>query len=207
FDFITPTWYSLTDDYSEGLDTRYWRQDGSAVLPPYTNDDADYYLNYNLRTPYRLNGGIAVTFANKGLISGDIEYMDYSSMHFSSKNDKGLEESNNRDIRNTYTSAVNFRLGAEYRLNDFLSLRAGYNTSGNPYKHLEYAKENISGGLGYRTGNFYLDLTYVNAAVKYDSRPYLISESYPDFNDTGAGEPASIKNTRSSVFLTIGTRF
>jgi hypothetical protein len=205
FNFVSPTWYTIDDSYSEVLDTRYTRANGSAI-PEYVNSEENYPLNYTLRTPYRLNGGISFVFNNAGLITGDVEYVDYTSIHFSSSSDATTESNVNADIRDNSKSAWNFRVGGEYKL-DNVSFRAGYNTRGNPYKRSDYSSATVSGGLGYRVDNFYLDLTYTNTSNKYSSQPYLISNRYPDFATTGPGEAASIKNTRSGVFLTVGTRF
>lgn len=201
--FETPSWYSISDKYSEGLSTRYTLSGGGSSSPE-TLDDIIYDYNYNLRTPYKINGGLAFIFG-QGLITGDVEYVDYSSMHFSSS-DNQTDINVNRDIRNTYQSAVNYRIGGEYKL-DNVYLRAGYNTKGNPYKNFEYSQSSISGGIGYRINNFYIDAAYVNSVKEYSQKPYSISEDYIFFDDTGAGNAASIKENRGSVFLTVGTRF
>ena len=128
-------------------------------------------------------------------------------MHISANDDRTTEQTTNQDIRDNYVSAVNFRVGAEYKLNPSFTIRGGYNTKGNPYKDLDYSTSIASGGIGYRVNNVYIDATYANSTVKYTSRPYLISAEYPEYSITGPGEAANLKNSRSSVFLTIGTRF
>ncbi|WP_423149627.1 OmpP1/FadL family transporter [Rubrolithibacter danxiaensis] len=200
----TPTWYSIDDSYAEGLNTRYTLGNNSPSNPAPNLDDAVYDYNYNLRTPYKINGGLALIFG-QGLISGDVEYVDYASMHFSS-NENSTTTSVNDDIRTNYQSAVNFRVGGEYKVNN-LYLRAGYNTQGNPYKNSDFSSTAVSGGLGYRMNNFYIDATYVNSTRKFTDKPYTISEDYLYFQDTGSGDIASIKNNTNGVFLTIGTRF
>ena len=202
--FITPTWYTIKDDFSEVLNANYRRANGSAVSYG-TNGEELYQSDYNLRTPYKLNAGAAVIINKQGLISGDVEFVDYSSIHFSS-DDGIVERSNNNEIRDSYKGAVNFRIGGEYKIAN-LMLRAGYNTTGSPYKNLDFSSETISGGVGYRKKNMYIDLTYQNFSRNSENTPYVISENYPDFSTTGNGETASLKNTRNSVFLTIGTRF
>ncbi|MDF3078678.1 MAG: hypothetical protein K0S09_2567 [Sphingobacteriaceae bacterium] len=202
--FISPTWYSINDRFSETLDTRYTRANGTTIAP-YTNDEEIYDSKYSLRTPYKVNGGIAFTFGGMGLISGDVEYVDYASMHFSSDS-KSSTDNTNRNIRNNYKNAVNFKLGGEYKINN-IAVRAGYNESGNPYQKQEYSSRVISGGIGYRKNVMYLDVTYANSQTNYSSAPYTISDTYPDYPTTGSGFAADIKDTRNNVFVTLGVRF
>ena len=206
FNFVSPTWYSIDDSYTEVLDSRYANASGGSA-GSYTNNESTYDFNYNLRTPYRVNGGLAVTFGGQGLLTGDVEYVDYSSIHIKAVDNRATEDETNSDIRSNYTSAVNFRVGGEYKVSSAFSLRAGYNTQGNPYKNLDYSNAVISGGFGYRVNNFYIDATYANTTVKYTNRTYPISKNYPSFSLTGAGPVANIKDHRNSVFLTVGTRF
>jgi len=205
FSFVSPTWYTITDTYSEGLNTSYTRSNGTSILPAYTNKGEVYDTDYSLRTPYKLNGGLAFIIGNYGLITGDVEYVDYSSINFSSS-DYDLDRKTNRDIRDLYQGAVNFKLGGELKLSP-VTLRAGLMTSGNPYQNAESSLDTYTAGIGYRVNNFYIDLTYANSVSKYSTKPYLIQDTYADYKFTGPGEAASIKSTRNNVYATIGLRF
>jgi hypothetical protein len=112
----------------------------------------------------------------------------------------------NRDIRDLYQGAVNFKIGTEIKLNPVM-LRAGYNVSGNPYQDADYKLNTASLGLGYRVSNFSFDLTYTNSLSTYTTSPYSLSPEYLYYNSTGAGEIATIENRRSNIFATIGLRF
>lgn len=199
----TPTWYTIDDSYAEKLDTKY-------ALPveggtDYTNPQEIYDFTYKLRTPLKVSGGIGYFFGNQGFISADIDYMDYSQINFavSDNADSQLIADNNQAILNNYKSAVNYRLGFEYKL-ESLMLRAGYGVQGNPYKNFTGSASDLdittySGGLGYRINNFYVDLTYQNVGNNSDVSPYTLN--------AGNGPVASLKNTRNNVFLTVGSRF
>jgi hypothetical protein len=203
FNFVSPTWYSIDDNYAESLDTRYRKADGSAIAP-YTNDDDIFNYSYRLRTPYKLNGGMALVFG-PGLITGDVEYVDYTSINFSSDNSEDNRRVN-ADIRTNYQEAVNFRLGGELKLSS-VYFRAGFNSVGNPYLNAKSTRNIYSGGLGYRINNFYIDAAYSSTTFKYSTSPYRISSDYPDYGETGPGETATINNRLGRVFLTVGTRF
>lgn len=193
--FETPTYYAITDNYSEVLNTSYRP---NLPTPPIGNTLSTYDFAYKLRTPSKLSGGASFFLGNQGFIAADIDYIDYSKINFSSSTngDATTINSNNKDVMDKYKSAVNYRIGAEYKI-DQLMLRAGYAVQGNPYQHTEYKLSTYSGGLGYRLDKMYFDLSYQNIHYDMDLRPY----------PNGSGPIAAIQNTRNNVFLTIGTRF
>jgi len=208
----TPTWYNVTDDTQELLDVLYY--DNADATDPFhkylsNEDDGLYYLEYKLRTPYRLSGGVSAIFG-QGLISADVEYVDYASMHFSASDELGLDAKSNLDqdmaegIASTYTGAVNIRVGGEYVIADGLLVRAGYGHNGTPYKDQSLTTQTVSGGLGYRINNMYVDLTYQHFSQSFESSPYVVDEWWGDNITTPA---AAITNNRSSVFLTLGVKF
>lgn len=200
--FQSPTWYTIDDSYGEKLDTRYSKNVDGAT--DYLNDEELYDFSYRLRTPMKLSGGIGYFLKDQGFISADVDFIDYSSITFmgSSGNEDGdVINDNNRAVLDNFKSAVNYRVGAEYKF-DKLMLRAGYGVQGNPYKGATGSDLNIntySGGLGYRVRNYYIDLAYQNIENNSDVRPYTLNN--------GTGPIASLKNTRHNVFLTVGARF
>lgn len=196
----TPTWFTIDDSYSEVLDTKYGK---NKLDSSFLNDSQTYDFTYKLRTPLKLSGGIGYFFNDEGFISADVDYVDYSKINFSTADNANADviKDNNRSVMNNFKSAVNYRLGGEYKI-DHLMLRAGYGVQGNPYKNKDnndFKTSTYSGGLGYRINNYYVDLTYQNVAYQTDMKPYLLNS---------AKEPtASVQNTRNNVFLTIGSRF
>lgn len=198
----TPTWYTIDDSYTEVLDTKYGK---NRIDSNFVNDDETYDFSYKLRTPLKVSGGIGVFFSNYGFISADIDYLDYSSINFSSANinssDSDIILDNNKEILNNYKSAINYRIGTELKF-DKLMVRAGYGVQGNPYKELDDNKFKVStysGGLGYRFDDVYVDMTYQQIAYNTDIKPYSLNP--------GVSPLALITNTRTNIFLTIGKRF
>src|SRR5690606_11314992 len=151
--------------------------------------------NYNLRTPMKVNGGVAVFFQQFGFLSADIEYVDYAGMKLSNYPTSGDD---NQRISNLYKSVVNAKLGGEGRLNENLYLRAGYSYLANPEEEIGGATNVVSGGLGYRVGNFYVDATYQNVSRKQTIYPYELATQSP---------AADLKWTNDNVYLTLGLRF
>jgi hypothetical protein len=184
----TPTWYNIDDNYNESMSTRL----NNTLI---SNNPVNYPFSYKLKTPFRAAGGLAVFFKQYGFISGDVEYLDYSSSRLS-----GDYSSNgdNNDIRTLYQSTVNAHVGAEARLSSQVFLRGGYGVQGNPLKNNGSDINTVSGGLGYRSGDYYLDLTYSHIKGNQTVYPYEI----------GAASPSALLNkTNDNVYVTFGFRF
>ncbi|MFD0941586.1 OmpP1/FadL family transporter [Pedobacter boryungensis] len=191
----TPTWFVIDDSYTEGLDNRGTIRG--------TTESKTYDFTYNLRTPLKGSFGASYIIGGQAIISADVDFIDYASTRFSTDNsaDNALISSNNADVRNNYKSAVNYRVGAEYKLQN-ISLRAGYGLNGSPYKSDSdgfFDTKMYSGGLGYRVNNYYIDLAYQRVEVENSFSPYTLNN--------GTEPVAAIKNTKDNVFLTIGLRF
>ncbi|MNH35353.1 Outer membrane protein transport protein (OMPP1/FadL/TodX) [compost metagenome] len=106
----------------------------------------------------------------------------------------------NAEIKEFYTSAVNYRVGGEYKIKD-LSLRAGYGLNGSPVKddtQKIFDTQYFTGGLGYRINEYYFDIAYQHVQSENRYSPYLLN---------GAEPTAVIKNANNDVFLTFGVRF
>lgn len=188
----TPTWFTLEDRYNVN-------SNDASVLGNETYDFA-----YNLSTPLKGSLGASYVFGKKGLLSADIDFVDYSSTRLSSSNGGDVStimEANNA-IKSDYKSAVNYRIGGELRVNEFLSLRAGYGINGSAYKDDTdnyFRTQFYSGGIGYRYNNYFFDFTYQNVGTHSTFAPYLLK----DFTEPVADS----KNDKQNVFLTFGIRF
>src|SRR5690606_29737640 len=194
----TPTWYKLSNDYEDYFGINNYLTDRSSESFP--SEGEPTYYDYNMRSPYRINGGIAALFG-QGLISADIEYIDYASMTFSSV-DSNTDNIMNEQIRDNYTSAFNFRIGGEYLVAPAFLLRAGYGQTGSPYHDFESTTQRVSAGIGYRVNNVYIDLAYQNLTQKYGWQVYLLDDANEFYSPV-----ADISNSRNSVFLTLGLKF
>jgi hypothetical protein len=187
--FTSPTWYRIDDSYTERLDTRITNSTSMV-------DGSSFDFSYNLRTPMKLSGGLAYFFGKYGFVTGDVEYQDYSSAHLTYNTDR---EDNNA-IKTGYRSVVNTRFGAEARLASNFSLRGGYSVQGNPLKQsgTQTDVKTISGGLGYRFQNYFVDATYTNVKGSQTILPYDVGSTTPT---------ANLDRRYNNVFLTMGVRF
>ncbi|RCH55809.1 hypothetical protein DJ568_03370 [Mucilaginibacter hurinus] len=190
FNFTTPTWYTMEDSYSEGLTTNISGRGQS-------RNGEVYPLQYNLRTPLKVAGGLAVFIKQFGFITGDVEYVDYSSANLSSNIDYDASE-DNTNIKTLYKGAVNARVGAEARLSSIAYLRGGYNIMGNPMKEFGSSIKTASGGVGFRTGNYSIDATYTHSTGSRTDFAYDLGNMSPS---------AVLKRSNDNVYLTVAYRF
>lgn len=195
----TPSWFVIDDSYTESLDNR------GTVRG--TTGSKTYDFTYSLRTPLKGSLGGSYIIGGQALISADVDFIDYASTRFSvydgfnTSDDIITINNNNTEVRNKFKSAVNYRVGLEYKI-DLISLRGGYGLNGSPYKSDETGKFDTkiySGGLGYRTNKYAIDLTYQRIENANTVSPYTLSN--------GSEPIANIANTKNNVFLTFGLRF
>jgi hypothetical protein len=191
----TPDYYSFDEGFITDLSTVAFN--GSNTYTP-----LEYLFQYKLRTPFRYQGGVAFFFNKIGLISADVEMLDYANNKLSAGtefSDFGAAE--NAVIQNIYQSTINTRFGAEVKAGPF-SFRGGYAMYGDPFRSsaVDGSRTFITGGIGYRLEQYYIDLAFVNQQYTSQYTPYNLSNS--DLNPI-------IKNNHqvNSVVLTFGTKF
>ncbi|SMD34166.1 hypothetical protein SAMN04488029_1878 [Reichenbachiella faecimaris] len=197
---VTPTYYSIREESSKDMIVSY----NDFVFIPgedpltYFEDQVFFETTYNFRTPFKLTTGAAFFLGKIGFISADIDFIDYSKAKFKT-DDENITVSN-QDIRNLYQNTINFRTGVEIRLRSF-RIRGGYNYQGDPYvdSPINNSIKQLSGGLGYRNREFFVDLSVVHSKWKTLRTPYTITDiAYPT---------AYIENKNLNVSVTFGVNF
>ena len=205
----TPTFMQLEDTYSISLTSTYSpgiRLKNRSVFTGTTVRTPEGKYAYALTTPFRANGGVALTAGKLGFLTADVEYVGYGQARLSAQPDNANGDNDtfsaeNQGIRTAYRSTVNVRLGAEARLNVF-RLRAGFANYGDPNKGgsgLDRSQQFYTAGLGLRQNNFFLDVAGVYTAYKQLYASYaLVSGQEPQVN---------IANTRYTTTVTAGFTF
>ena len=152
--YQSPTWYRLTDNFSQAINSTY-----SNGNPDIANLDFGgvNIFDYQIKTPGKLTGSIAAVFGKNGLLSFDYGYQDYSNAELRPTSDSFFA-SENRFISEALTGVSSIRIGGEYRI-DRVSLRAGYRYRESPYANGNIVGDlyGISGGIGYSFGGSRLD--------------------------------------------------
>ncbi|WP_378186920.1 OmpP1/FadL family transporter [Aquimarina sp. W85] len=152
----SPTWYYITEETLQEIETNS-NEEGRAVVRP---NVVNVFPEYQLKTPAKATGSVAWLFGNKGLLSLDYSYKDYSTTEFDSE--EGVQYNQlNQDIQNTLQGASSVRVGGEWR-NGNWSFRGGLRFEESPYKddRILSEKEGYSLGLGYTFRKIRLDAAY-----------------------------------------------
>lgn len=187
--YESPTWYTISEETSQYLET-YSEELGEAIVDPQV---VNIYPDYKLQTPSKYTGSLAYLFGPSALISFDYSYKDYSSTKFKPKDDPAFMNQNDI-ISNELKGASEFRIGGEYRIEAW-SLRAGYRFEESPYTNETTIGDlqGYSAGLGYNFGNVRLDLSYNN--WERDSNPQLYQ--------TGLTDRMAIAKNNSNFILSL----
>jgi hypothetical protein len=179
----------------------YWERETESLF-----DNGDYYnelspygaYDYKLTTPMRVQGSLAFIIGPYGLISGEYEYVDYSSAKLRASDYDFFAENN--DINTSYGQGHNFRAGTEWRTGPF-SFRAGYAFRNSPYLNdiNDGATTSYSGGIGFKSMAYFIDLAYV-----YTTR----TEDYYFYGTENIRvNPVQNKLRDHRLLLTFGARF
>ncbi|GAB3511361.1 OmpP1/FadL family transporter [Emticicia fontis] len=201
----TPSWISVSEIFNSHIIID--PVSGNPIIPTgaTTNIATDENVfSYSLTTPLKASGGATFFFPSKmGFITADAEYVGYSGMGIKDPESSGWSESQKRDIKSTYNNVVNLKVGAEYRIQS-IRLRAGAKYMPDPYKdkvdNIDRSQMLFTGGLGYRSAKFFIDLAGVFNQFKGAYTPYQLSnpQNYGSANLTTKG---------TSFVVSIGTFF
>lgn len=205
FNFQSPTWYSLNEEYDARIiaefDNFYYAPEDITLR----REEAatDFILSsYGLNSPLKVGAGATFFLGKNGFISADVDYVDFSAARLNS-NDFN-EGPDNQAIRDFYTSTLNFRLGGEARL-DIFRIRAGFAHFGDPYSNSNFDRsmQQYSGGFGARLNNFTIDFAVVNRRSNglYNSYQVL------DQQGNNIGPFTELNNSIFSGVLTLGITF
>jgi hypothetical protein len=198
----TPTAYSLKDTFSTELEYSY---DLGTGVERYREQSPEGSFKYKLRTPWRYIGSLGLIIKKNGFITAEVELVNYSKPSFNltsnstNPEDEAYQGEVNGEINDLYSSAVNFKIGAEYALQKY-RIRAGYGMYGSPYASGNYSSNSFSVGFGYRLYGFYFDLAYKYSQYESEYIPYYTNEK--SFQQT-----VNAKLKENNILLTVGVKF
>ncbi len=186
----SPTWYYIEEETTQKLITD--GDNGRIILDP---NVINIFPEYQLRTPARATGSVAVLFGKRGLISLDYSYKDYSSTEFDSDGFDNFSELN-RQIEDTLQGASTLRIGGELRSGNW-SFRGGYVYEESPYKNdlILGDREGLSLGIGYNFGKVKFDIAYDYSEQRRNQQFYP-NAAFTNF--------ASIDSYRDNLTFTLG---
>lgn len=191
----TPTFYNLTDEYTNTMNSDL----DNGITYSYSSPNGIF--EYDLITPFKAIGSVAFIIGERGLISADYEWLDYSEASLRSSSYKFIDE--NSVIRNTYAAANNIRVGTEWRFLNY-AFRGGYSYYGDPFKDgmnpgVEAIRSNYTLGLGIRDKGYFIDFAYIFSQGQEFYVPYLLTNKVVE----GTENDISSHN----VVITVGFRY
>lgn len=216
----TPTWYRLTDECTSELHLN------DEFVMYGSSWDYGYELQYHFRTPWKFNFSLGTTIGNNFAIGAEYELTDFSTGKYTPNGGGYSAYFNdiNKYIGESLKAQHTFRIGAEYKPIQPLSLRLGYNYVTSPYYSDSYlsipfdghktetdytnwgAINRITAGIGYRWSTWYIDMAYQCQLQKGDF--YAFDDYCTDQKGNTYYLPAtSISNNRSQILFTLGFKF
>ncbi|GAA0725370.1 outer membrane protein transport protein [Aquimarina litoralis] len=188
--FESPTWYYIEEETTQRVET-FSNADGRALIDP---NVINIFPEYQLRTPARATGSVAILFGKRGLISLDYSYKDYGSTEFDSDGFDDFSDLN-REIENTLQGASTLRIGGELR-NGNWSFRGGYSYEESPYKDelILGERTGLSLGIGYNFGKVKFDVAY-DYSEQERNQQFYPNSSFTNF--------ASVDSYRDNLTFTL----
>jgi hypothetical protein len=197
--FHIPTFYKIREDFYTDMSSTF---DQGTNEPEYFERSPVNQFEYWLRTPYRAIGSVAFQLGRVAMIDVDYEYVDYRQANMDTRggvSDYSLLDVNDK-IQNVYSIAHNIRAGAELHLNP-MYLRGGAAFYDSPFNSEEVNAEawNIiySGGLGFRSKNFFFDMAYSYRTNDYQYYLYIPEDEHG----------AKTSSAKHNFVATLGFRF
>ncbi|MFI3315421.1 MAG: hypothetical protein R3Y04_07120 [Rikenellaceae bacterium] len=199
-----PTIYNIKEEYYADMYSYYMTD------PTYLYAGTPYLLGeYRMVTAPKLLLGASYTYANTFIFSFDWERTYYNKMRVTDGFSYDDKMYINDQITSTYKASNSIRAGIEARLTSNFYARGGYAHYSNPYcdgYSDEDAWRNISGGIGYKAGSLYLDLTFVNMKNVASSK-YFYSDTFSDGTTIQSDQTYVNTYIYNSLMTTIGFRF
>lgn len=215
------TYYTMTDVYAGSMAS--WGFTNPSTGLPYPNQQrhigSEESVDYIMKTPQQMTLSAAYQFGKQGLLSMDMDLVDYASINLQDAN--GVDYTYINDaMTEHFKEALNIRLGGEFRMTDNFSARLGgaitmspiISTIGEDYIDTPVTRPDYSMplnalyasmGLGYRSGAFFAD---VALQEKWSNERFY---NYYDDISIAAGEPtfANLTGNRTNVVVTAGIKF
>jgi long-subunit fatty acid transport protein len=160
FGIKTPTSFQVKENFSTVAQSFFKNGDVKPDGGPLQILGSD---QYDVLTPWVFSVGASVILRDL-VLSGDIDYTDWTQLEFKNANPEVLAYNN--DFKDIFQATANVRLGAEYDIKDYgVRVRGGFMYNPSPYQGdpSSFAQKYATGGLGFLLGeSSMLDLAYAH---------------------------------------------
>ena len=181
----TPTWYRMKNS------TLY---DLTDLIDNKRTDQKESYLEYTMRTPWKVRASMGSTVGTSFAWDVDYEFDNYGSMHmgyskydewddyhtsFANTTDKAMNEHSKNTLKGVHT----VRAGLEYRPVKAFAMRLGYNYITSAYKdNVRFDQYGInSAAMDYATGTSYMrwgDTNILTVGLGYRIKGFYVDLAY-----------------------------
>src|SRR6218665_118737 len=180
--YATPTAYSINEIAEAGMNVEFNKNGSKTFL---NANVAQANSTYSLKTPSRLNAGVTFFLKKAGLVTADVQMVNYAGAQFDAA-DSGIDFSGaNSFLRGSLKRVFNYRMGGEYRLRNY-RLRAGYGMAPDSFKDASFdisrTVSSYSLGVGYRTPKVIFDAAAILSVNSFAYSPYPLSRECVDDN-------------------------
>ena len=192
--FHSPTIYTLTDGYVYKMTANY--DEGGSFTTQDPPDNGGKF-NYQIITPMKFTGSIALLYQKIGAINIDYDIINYKQAGLQSSPQVFTDV--NSTIRSKYNQTSNVRVGAEANLKPMF-VRLGYAMYGSPFGETfsgDFVKSFFTGGVGFRREKMYVDISLTRS---------MSNENYYMYNPNFV-DKSTLKNSGTTIAFTIGVKF
>ncbi|THH37761.1 hypothetical protein [Neolewinella litorea] len=197
----TPTFWTIDEQFSTTFGY-FYTENGSAEGG--TERSPLLSQAYNLQTPWRFMFGVGALIGDRGFVSLDADYADFTSNSISFDDfatANAVSDAVNADVDAILGSSLGLRAGGEINI-DPIQVRAGVGYRQVPFaEYLNNEDEAVmtySAGAGYSLGKFFVDLAAQYQAYSSFQNPYE-TLAVP-------GQTILTDRSRVSVLLSVGFR-
>jgi hypothetical protein len=203
----TPTMYDFSETRNADFTYNYTASGKTINNQEFSPEGVS---EYNIITPWKFIGSAGFLAGKNGFLTADVEYVNYGSskITFETPDTIGSQRINElkeyqsqlRDeIKATYKSAMNIRVGGEFAY-DVFRLRGGVNLLGATLQSDSGFRTAYTLGFGLRGKKAFFDIAYRNDSQSFKYQPYTADEA--------SRQPTvDVKNTVHNIVATVGFRF
>jgi long-subunit fatty acid transport protein len=202
--YHSPTMMRFRENFN--ADMTAYHDFGTASTPNDLKPSGDF--QYRLRNPGRWLLSMAYVFEKRVAMNVDLELVNYGNAEFRSSNNLAFSYmflSENQMVRDLYRNVMNLRLGIEYAMTPEWFIRGGYARYGRAFSntHMNEARANnfLAAGLGYRKGQFVVDIAYLNHRARSEFYPFQMEGVDP------IDLMAVFRQNKHQLVVTLGLRF
>lgn len=162
--YSSPKWTRIEEKTMQSIESDYY-DGGNLKTARVRPNVVNVYEKYNLRTPGKVGASFAYVFGSEGLISVQYDYTNNANTRFKPRSNTYFGDQNDI-MKDALQASSSVRIGGEYNVLSFMSLRAGAHYQESPYKDSKVMSDTkgYSLGFGFKFDGINIDLAYLESS-------------------------------------------